>query len=77
MPAEPDRGDAVVAAFRTVFGGEPPNGLDTAPHEVPGWDSLAQVRLVHAVEQELGCLLDERSLSIGGTLAELADTVPR
>lgn len=77
MRTEPSREyvrDAVYAAFQSIFGREPPHGLDTAPGDVPDWSSLAQVRLTHAVEQELGCVLDERFLTIGGTLAEIVDS---
>ena len=66
--------DAVFAAFGSVFGGEPPHGLRTAPGDVADWSSLAQVRLLHAVEQELDCVLDERFLTVGSTLAELIDS---
>ncbi|WP_213451337.1 hypothetical protein [Rhizomonospora bruguierae] len=73
-PSREDVRDAAFAAFRGVFGAEPPRGLDTAPDDVPDWSSLAQVRLMHAVEQELGCVLDERFLTVGGTLGELVDS---
>jgi len=77
MSTEPSREyvrDATLAAFRGLFGAEPPHGLDTAPGDVPDWNSLAQVRLLHAVERELGCALDERFLTVGGTLRELVDS---
>lgn len=69
--------EAVLTAFHGIFGIAAPHGLDTAPCHVPDWTSLAQVRLVHAVEQELDCAFDARLLSLGSTLAELADAVPR
>jgi acyl carrier protein len=63
----------VLSAFQEAVGVPPPHGLDTAPGDVPDWSSLAQVRLVHAVERGLGCVLDERLLTVGSTLAELVD----
>jgi hypothetical protein len=65
--------DVVLSAFAEIVGGQPPHGLDTAPEHLADWSSLAQIRLLHAVEQDLGCMLDERFLTVGSTLAELVD----
>jgi acyl carrier protein len=65
--------EIVLATFEEVIGVEPPRGLSTAPDDLADWSSLAQIRLLHAVEQHLGCMLDERFLTVGPTLAELVD----
>lgn len=64
--------EAVLAAFKDVTGDTAPRGLDTLPQDVGEWTSLAHVRLVHAIEQQLGCELPERFLSVGPSLGELA-----
>jgi acyl carrier protein len=65
--------DAVLAAYRETVGGDPPHGLHTAADQVADWSSLAQIRLLYAIEQELDCVLDERYLSTGHTRAEMVD----
>lgn len=65
--------DVVLSAFVEIVGGPPPHGLDTGPEHLADWSSLAQIRLLHAVEQNLGCVLDEQFLTVGSTLAELVD----
>lgn len=42
-----------------------------APGSLPGWDSLAQVRLLAAVEEAFRVRLDVRDLSRARTLGEL------
>lgn len=66
-------GAEVLAVFTHVTGVEAPHGLDTVPGEVDEWSSLTQVRLVHVLEQRLGCELPERFLAVGASLRVLAD----
>lgn len=65
--------ELVLKAFAEAIGSAPPCGLDTTPDDLADWTSLAQIRMLNAVEQQLGCLLDERFLTPGPALAELAD----
>jgi acyl carrier protein len=65
--------DIIVVIFEDIIGAAPPRGLDTTPDDLDDWSSLAQIRLLHAIEEHLGCLLDERFLTAGPALAELAD----
>ncbi|WP_030673119.1 hypothetical protein [Streptomyces sp. NRRL B-1347] len=77
MPDEgpgPDRyGDLVLSVFAHVTGTDAPLGLETRPDDTDEWTSLTQVRLVHALEQRLGCEVDERFLTVGEPLRALAD----
>jgi len=65
--------DIILVIFEEIIGAEPPRGLDTTPDDLADWSSLAQIRLLHAIEEHLGCLLDERFLTAGAALAELVD----
>ncbi|MGA2887011.1 MAG: acyl carrier protein [Terracidiphilus sp.] len=61
--------------FASVVGMEPPRGEDTLPDDVRGWDSLAHIRLVHAIEREFGCELPEGLLLVGKPLGDLVAAV--
>lgn len=45
---------------------------DTRPSDVPGWDSLANVNIVFAVEEEFGVEFTEAELKSFGTIGEFA-----
>ena len=51
-------------------------GLDAAMHETPGWDSLATVRFIVALEAAFDCELDldaaERMVSVREAVAHFA-----
>lgn len=47
----------VAAVFRDVFEFDGPLSRRTSPDDVPRWDSLQHIALVHAVEQTFGLSL--------------------
>jgi len=61
--------------FASVVGMAPTRGEDTLPDDVRGWDSLAHIRLVYAIEREFGCELPEDLLLVGKPLGDLAAAV--
>lgn len=63
--------DRIATVFGEVLGEAPVRGPATLPQDVEGWDSLGHIRLVHALEMEFNCLLDEESLMIGPSLGTL------
>ena len=75
MPAEPhpDPLASVIAAYTMVFGDPPVHGARTAPDDTAEWDSLAHIRLVYAIEQDLDVVLPEELLTAGPCLADLAE----
>lgn len=50
------------AVFEDVFGWGIEIGEDDGPATVEGWDSLAQVRLVHELESRFGVRLPDAAL---------------
>lgn len=61
--------------FQQVMGVPLPHGPATVPDDVDGWDSLNQVRLAHALEQEFGRMLPEELLLLPGTFGDLLDAL--
>lgn len=57
-----DCAEVVLELFASVVGRAAPRGLDTSPGDVPEWDSLAHIHLVHAVERRAGRRLPEQQL---------------
>lgn len=48
---------------------------DTRPGDVPGWDSLANVNILFAVEEEFGIQFRDADLAPFATVGELARRV--
>ena len=67
--------DRVVAVFTEVIGSCPSRGMATVPADVDAWDSLGHIRLVHALELEFGCRLDDDALTPGASLGDLAEAL--
>jgi acyl carrier protein len=44
---------------------------ETVPADVPGWDSLAQVNVVFAIEEAFGIQLGDEQISRFSSIAEL------
>ena len=65
-----DRLEAIVVQILGLHGThlEP----STRPTDVPGWDSLANVNIVFAVEEEFGVEFSEAELKSFGTIGEFA-----
>lgn len=52
--------DTVARIVRELFGlGDGTLSDQTTPGEIPGWDSLANVNVMFALESELGVRLDD------------------
>ncbi|HET9847205.1 MAG TPA: acyl carrier protein [Candidatus Dormibacteraeota bacterium] len=68
--------DRVQDIVRTLFGDEE-IVLDgsTVPADVPGWDSLAQVNVIFAVEEAFGIELGGDELSRFTTIGELESRI--
>jgi len=66
---------AVLELFAEVVGAPPVEGLETTPEDVPDWDSLNHVRLVHAIERRLSVALPENALVERGSLRDLVETI--
>jgi acyl carrier protein len=70
--------DTVQRVVRELFGlGDEPLTDDTTPGEIPGWDSLANVNVMYALESELGLQLDDAAFSPVRDLAELKQRLRR
>jgi len=65
----------ISALFASVVGMTPTRGEATLPQDVSGWDSLAHIRFVYAIEREFGCELPEEFLVAGKPLGEFAAAV--
>ncbi|MCU1646747.1 MAG: hypothetical protein JWN03_7022 [Nocardia sp.] len=67
--------DRVSAVFAGIIGSPPARGMATVPADVESWDSLGHIRLVHALEREFDCRLDDDALmpglSLGGLVVAL------
>ncbi|MFI9502949.1 acyl carrier protein [Nocardia sp. NPDC052566] len=61
--------------FAEVVGEPAAHGVATARADMDTWDSLAQVRLVYAVERGFGVELPERLLTSEVALADIAAAV--
>jgi acyl carrier protein len=48
---------------------------DTAPDEVPGWDSVNHIKLLFAIEAELNIGFDVSEMAQPGTVAALVDVI--
>lgn len=70
-----DAKSRINALFVSVIGMEPTRGEATLPEDVRGWNSLAHIRLVHAMEREFDCELPEEVLLVGRPLGDLVAAV--
>jgi acetyltransferase-like isoleucine patch superfamily enzyme/acyl carrier protein len=68
--------DAAAVAMR-VFGLATPPDLDSGPDEIAQWDSLGALKLLLALEEELGIVLDEDAIAGARTVADLQTAVER
>lgn len=74
--------DAILAKLTAVFRDVlDDDGIqltaNTTAKDVAGWDSLSHVRLVVAVEQELGIRFDTAEISGLANVGEFADVIAR
>ncbi|MGX1777778.1 acyl carrier protein [Nocardia brasiliensis] len=67
--------EQLLELFAEVVGEPAAHGPDTVRADMDTWDSLAQVRLVYAVERAFAVELPESTLTSDPTLAELAAAV--
>ncbi|AFU01368.1 hypothetical protein AW168_30115 [Nocardia brasiliensis] len=67
--------EQLLELFAEVVGEPAAHGPDTVRADMDTWDSLAQVRLVYAVERAFAVELPESTLTSEPTLAELAAAV--
>lgn len=65
----------LLEVFATVVGEPAAHGPGTVRGDMDLWDSLAQVRLVYAVENAFAVELPERLLTTECSLAEIAAAV--
>jgi acetyltransferase-like isoleucine patch superfamily enzyme/acyl carrier protein len=52
-------------------------GAEAGPHSIPEWDSLGALRILLAVEDELGLRLGERAMTEVRSVGDLIDAVAR
>jgi acyl carrier protein len=57
--------------FEDIFGWDAELGDDDGPATVEGWDSLAQIRLVHELESRFGMRLPDEALLEEQTVGSL------
>ncbi|WP_280391994.1 acyl carrier protein [Nocardia brasiliensis] len=67
--------EQLLELFAEVVGEPAAHGPDTVRADMDTWDSLAQVRLVYAVERAFAVELPESTLTSEPALAELAAAV--
>jgi acyl carrier protein len=48
---------------------------ETRPLDVAGWDSLANITIVYALEEEFGMRFDDADLGTARSIGELADRI--
>ncbi|WP_225728134.1 MULTISPECIES: acyl carrier protein [unclassified Nocardia] len=65
----------LLTLFADVVGDPAVHGIDTARGDMDVWDSLAQVRLVYAVERHFGVELPGNLLTSEVSLAEVAAAI--
>ncbi|MFI5777656.1 acyl carrier protein [Nocardia sp. NPDC051570] len=65
----------LLEVFASVVGEEAVYGPDTARGDMDVWDSLAQVRLVYAIERAFDIELPERLLTSEVALSDIAAAV--
>ncbi|MCM6778627.1 acyl carrier protein [Nocardia sp. CDC159] len=65
----------LLEVFSSVVGEDAVHGPDTARGDMEVWDSLAQVRLVYAVERAFDVELPERLLTSEVSLLDIAAAV--
>jgi acyl carrier protein len=64
--------DTVARIVRELFGlGHGTLSDQTTPGEIPGWDSLANVNVMFALESELGVRLDDADFTPVRDIGEL------
>jgi acyl carrier protein len=64
--------DTVARIVRELFGlGDGTLSDQTTPREIPGWDSLANVNVMFALESELGVRLDDADFAPVRDIGEL------
>ena len=71
VQAESAHDTDVVGVLTRVFGLSTPPDLRTGPDEIPQWDSLGSLRLLLALEEALGIVLDEATFTRVRTVGEL------
>jgi maltose O-acetyltransferase len=67
----------VAEVVRRVFGHRGPVEPSTRPEEVLGWDSLGQLRLVQALEDEFQVSFDEADLARLTSVGAILEALPR
>ncbi|MFI6172614.1 acyl carrier protein [Nocardia sp. NPDC051052] len=67
--------EQLLELFAEVVGEPAAHGPDTVRADMDTWDSLAQVRLVYAVERAFAVELPESTLTSEPSLAEIAAAV--
>ncbi|MEV6560666.1 acyl carrier protein [Nocardia sp. NPDC051756] len=67
--------EQLLELFAEVVGEPAAHGPDTVRGDMDTWDSLAQVRLVYAVERAFAVELPESTLTSEPSLAEIAASV--
>jgi acyl carrier protein len=64
--------DTIARILRELFGvGDGSLSEQTTPGEIPGWDSLANVNVMFALERELGVRLDDADFAPVRDIGEL------
>jgi acetyltransferase-like isoleucine patch superfamily enzyme/acyl carrier protein len=72
-----DVAERVRAVVAETFAVERRVQLDDGPGRIPRWDSLGQLRLLLALEDEFGVALDEGAMHGAHTVGEVVDVVAR
>lgn len=63
--------ERVLALISETFQASHQLTLSDGPHSLPAWDSLGQLRLLVALEDELGVTIEGKKLGTAGTVADV------
>ena len=77
MPTDVDKVARLQAIFRDELDlpGLKISALST-PEQIDGWDSLATIRIVAAVEREFDCQFEASQIESIGSVADLISMIP-
>ena len=68
----------VQKVFREVFDDDLLEiGAETTPADIPGWDSIAQIKIVLTVEEQLGVRLDNDDVAAIKGVGDLLSAIAR
>ena len=63
--------------FESIFDDDVPLTRETTAEDVEGWDSVAHIRLILAIEQEFGIKFSAAEVGEAQNVGELVDMIER